>query len=192
MTGGEIDSEPVSRIAYDARVDFGCWAAGEVMRVLRPKNRIAFLGLGLGLGLATAVVGNNGDALAAAHIPALTIDARGCRFSPPINRILLMFRQHSDMRMHTEKRLAGFTFESLHGVGVVEKWDAEWSEVRLYFRENLPALKVALRRTGLRVDGRGHVAATATEDGSYLNVEATPNDGRYFADARSYFACGST
>jgi len=154
------------------------------------RNRNALLALGLGL--AMAGVGAHGDTLAAAHDPALTVDEHGCRFSPDINRVVLALTQHSDMQMHTETRLAGFAFENLHGVGVVEKWDAEWSEVRLYFREDLPALKVALGRIGLRVDGNGHVAGPLAADGSYLNVETGANDGRDFADARSYLACGGT
>ncbi len=146
-----------------------------------------------GLGLAVAFIANQGDVLAAAESTAVTIDDQGCRFSPQINRILSSLPQRSDhMQTHTARRATRFAFESLHGVGVVENWDAEWSEVRLYFREDLPALKKALVRIGLGVDGRGHVAVPMTlADELGLNIEAVANDGRYFAGARSYLACGS-
>ena len=160
------------------------------MRERSPQCRIARLALGLGL--AIALVANQGYALVAVHNPALTIDEHGCHFSPHINRLLLSLPQDSDMQMHTDQRTARFGFENLHGVGVVENWDAEWSEDRLYFREDLPALKTALGRIGLRVDGSGNVALPPMERGNYLKVEVNASDGRYFADARSYVACGST
>jgi hypothetical protein len=157
-----------------------------------PPSQYRVATLAFGLGLAIVMVGNQRETLAAAYEPALVVDEHGCSFSPQINRVLSTLPQHSDMQMHTERRLAGFIFEGLHGVGVVERWDAEWSEVRLYFREDLPALKIALGRLGFRVDGSGHVAGPVAEDGSYLDVEANANDGRYFTDARSYLACGGT
>ena len=133
-----------------------------------------------------------GAARAATHDPALIIDEDGCRYSPDITKVLLSLPQYSDMGMHTDKRAVRFSFESLHGVGVVENWDAEWSEDRLYFREELSALKAALGRIGLRVDAEGHVAVPqAAQDERALSVDANADNSDDFAGARSYLACGS-
>jgi hypothetical protein len=139
--------------------------------------------------VAIALISTQDAALAAAYKPALIIYDQDCHFSPQINRILASLPDHSDMGMHTERRAAHFAFERLHAVGVVKNWDAEWAEVRLYFREDLAALKSTLERIGLRADVRGRIAEPGTDDGTlYIEVEA--NDGRYFAEARSYLACG--
>lgn len=160
------------------------------MRERSPRTKIA--PHAFGLGLAMALVATQGDALPAPHNTALNIDEHGCRFSPQVSRVLSALPEYSDMQVHTEQRAARFAFESLHGLGIVENWDAEWSEVRLYFREDLPALKDALGRIGFRVDENGHIGVPATaEDDMALNVEAHANDGRHFAEARSYLACGS-
>ena len=154
-----------------------------------PQARIAPLTFCVGL---TALIACQCDARPAISDPVMTIGNDGCHFRGEIRQLIASLPQHSDMREHAEKRAVRFAFENLHGVGVVENWDAEWSEVRLYFREDLPALNKALGRIGLQVDGRGHVVVPATlADEMALNIEANPNDGRYFAEARSYLACGS-
>lgn len=111
------------------------------------RTKIAFLALGLGLAMALAA--GQGETRGADG-PALVIGEGGCSFSPQIQRVPASLPGYSDMQMHADRRTARFAFEDLHGVGVAESWDAEWSEVRLYFREDLPALKATLERIGLR------------------------------------------
>ena len=132
-----------------------------------------------------------GGALAATHVPALTIDEDGCHFSPEITNVLRSLPQPSDMGTHSYHRAAVFSFENLHGIGVVEDWEAEWSDVRLYFREDSPSLKNALRRLGFKVDGRGLVPFPNADYGNGLVVQADANNGDNFAEARSYLTCGS-
>jgi len=133
-----------------------------------------------------------GGALAATHDPPLIVDKDGCHFSPEINKLLLALPQYSDMGTHSDHRAALFSFENLHGVGVVKDWEAEWSDDRLYFREDFSSLVSGLRRIGLQVDGEGLVTVPKiAEDERGLVVRADANNGDNFADARSYLTCGS-
>lgn len=145
----------------------------------------------LALGLA-ALPFHQGAALAASRPPALVIDNEACHFAPQIDRLLQTLPQHFDMGEHTETRAARFSFEKLHGVGIAENWDAEWSEYHLYFREDLPALRSALQRLGLRVDEKGSVAVPAeAQDDRALSVEAVAAKDKAFPEACSYLTCGS-
>lgn len=128
------------------------------------------------------------------------IDGDGCHYSNDIERVLeiKVNRVGSELGTYTEKRTADFTFGNLHGVGFVMEGEAEWGGERLYFRENLPALKAALGKMGLHVNQRNEIVEALKIEKKYEimlrasvhAVDMRRND-RNFSQARSYLECGS-
>ena len=144
------------------------------------------------LGLVVTAASSWSDARPVSGERPLRIGPSGCEFSRDLRDILARLPEHQDMQVHTETQAASFAFGGLHGLAVMQQQDAEWSEIRLYFREGPQALTKALARMGLRTNAHGEVAVPKSlEDDSLLHVGAYADVDHNVVGARSYLSCGS-
>jgi hypothetical protein len=133
------------------------------------------------------------------------IDKEGtCFFAPRIEAALTKLVDRSEKRVerdggpeqYSDRQAMAFDFGRLHAVGIVAERDGVWDESRVYFREDLPALRVELRRLGFRIDRHDMVLGTSLfrdDMGYYAQLHAIDmrrTDGN-FSDAQSYLSCGS-